>query len=171
MSDLPEEKEAAEVAAATLKIISPKVLASLLQEHSNNKTKVGEINGELAERLKHHKEFSNLNLKAFRVIATMNRMEPHERATFWDDLQVLQDIAHVELWRDQGHVGDLARMAEEERDAEAAAEMAAMEALVAENEKRLAKGIIELDPPPVGEQPRKSTRPAVGDAPGSYKLN
>ena len=84
-----------------------------------------------------------------------------------------RDIAHNELWRDQGHVGDLARMAEEQRDAEAAAEMAEMEARVAENTKTLEKGITPLDPvteaPP--PQPKRSTRPVGGDAAGTYKLN
>lgn len=176
MSELPEETEAAEHAAEVThaaKLIAPKVLSALLREHSQNKTKVGEINGSLAERIKHHKEHSNLNIKAFRIIAMMHRMESFDRDTFWDDLRALHDIAHDELWKDHGHVGDLARMAEEERDAEAAAEMAEMEARVAANTKAIEKGISELEPPAAEAPKRRSTRPSLtgGDAAGTYKLN
>ena len=148
------------------KQLSPLVLTALIQQAYRNKTKVGEINGELGERIKHHQEHSNLNAKAFRLISAMHRMEELKREGFWNALQLYHDIAERELWGD-GHAGDLVAMAKDGEPAPGPDEQAAQD-----NAVQLRKGLKILpaqeDAP---DGPKRPPRGAAGDAPGTFRVN
>jgi hypothetical protein len=150
--------------------IAPKVFVALVRAADRNKTEIGEINGELGERIKHHQENSNLNAKAFRIITAMHRMDELKRKAFWDALELYHDYASSDLWGD-GHVGNLVTMAEVEPDPDEAATEA--------NTAALRAGINELeqerradDPVPVEAKraaTRKPPKPA-GEAPGTFRV-
>lgn len=146
------------------KQVNSKVLIALLREGANKKAAVAELTGEFGERLRHHKEASNLNLKAFRIISTMNGMEELKRDAFWDALQLYYDMASTELW-DAGHVGDLVKdaAAPVDEDAEAAERNAAA----------IRDGISELpaDEAPTAPAPKRGRPKAGGNAPGTYRVN
>ena len=146
--------------------IAPKVFVALVKLADGNKTKIGEINGELGERIKHHQENSNLHAKAFRVVTAMHRMDELKRTAFWDALQLYHDFASSELWGD-GHLGNLVTMAEVDPD----------EAATEANTAALRAGIAELEEERFPDEPapaeakraRKPPRPA-GDAPGTFRV-
>lgn len=157
------------------KQISGEVLVALLREAQSAASRVAEINGSLGDRVKHHKEHSNLHTGAFAVIKKMARMEELKRDEFWAALSLYKDIADEKLW--DCHSGDLADMAaqsdvEDETDGDEGDEdVAAAE----RHEAALRRGISELpenadDSPKLGER-RRSKPKTRGGEPGTYKLN
>lgn len=143
--------------------INGKVLLALLKDHSNRKTKVAEINGELGERLLHHKEASNLHLGAFRLIAKLYRDADDKRKDFIAAFELYRDIIEESGGWPGEHAGDLADMAGERQEVDEDA------AAAERNADALQKGITELTPED-GPKP-KGRKPKGGDAPGTYRVN
>ncbi|MFO1150973.1 MAG: hypothetical protein U1E62_21570 [Alsobacter sp.] len=153
------------------KQISGEVLVALLREAQSAASRVAEINGNLGDRVKHHKDHSNLHTGAFAIIKKMARMEELKRDAFWAALSLYKDIADEKLW--DRHSGDLADMAVQSDDAEHEADEDVEAAK--RNEAALRRGISELpedadDAPKPGER-RRSKPKTGGGEPGTYKLN
>lgn len=158
------------------KQIAPSVLLALLKQAQSTKTANGEKTKALADRIGHHVEHSNLHRKAFAIVGQMDRMDEQDRENFWSALGLYVDIVREKKWDGEGHVGDLAKQAEEKATEEAAAVPArdAEEAKAsAENVKRLRRGVRQLAEKAgatVSPPPAPDAGPGLGDAPGTYKL-
>lgn len=97
-------------AQATVQAINANVLVQLVKSKSDNKVKIGEINGELGGRIRHHKELSGLDPIAYGVICKLDNKSEQDRAAILGNIQLYADMM-IEKGRWQKHLGDLAEQA------------------------------------------------------------
>lgn len=95
------------------KVISKTIFASLLREAGKVKEETSAIAGKFGERVQHHAENSNLDRKAFKIVAGLVRMKnPVDRDRTIQNLPLYLDLARECGFLPEEHVGDLADMAE-----------------------------------------------------------
>ena len=119
---------------------------ALVKEAQGVKSELSSISGDFGERLKAAQDNANLNLKAFRFICGMDRMDEMKRNALWDQLQLYHDFAQAERWGGD-HVGDLDKMARaaSSKDEDEGDEPEAVDTELAASLKN-AEGIGELAP-------------------------
>jgi hypothetical protein len=97
--------------------INANVLIQLVKTKSENKAKIGEINGELGASIKHHTELSGLDKAAFGFLCKLNGMKEQDRSQSLASLNLYADMmVEKRIWTE--HVGDLANMAEQASNAD-----------------------------------------------------
>jgi hypothetical protein len=96
---------------AKMQAVNADVLVQLVSTKADNKIKIGEINGELGGRVKHHVELSGLNKVAYGFICKLDGMTPSAREEALTCLDLYIDMMH-EKARWESHAGDLAAQAE-----------------------------------------------------------
>jgi len=146
------------------KLPSREVLKSLVLLAEQTKKKTSAATGELGARVKAQVEEGDLNAHAFRILAALHRMDELKRNATIDHLLAYIEIAQETIW-DDGHVGDLDKLARQEADDEEDAQAAADAAHVAKNVKALEKGISELPPEEAAASKKRS--PKVVGFPGA----
>ena len=93
------------------KQINANVLVQLIKTKAENKTKIGELNGEFGSQIKHHAEMSGLNKDAFGFVAKLNKMNEQNREACRASLSLYCDMM-IEKGVWSKHFGDLAAQAE-----------------------------------------------------------
>lgn len=121
---------------------------ALIGAHNANKAKHAKDNKAVADRFALAAENGNVHTKAAKLVASLVRMEELQRNDFLRHFDAYREWAEADLFSRNEHVGDLAEQAR----AKAAAEKADQdEKHVAENTKRLKKGMKQLAPEQSGQ--------------------
>ena len=163
----------------TTSITNPKQLIALAKAFNQTKSKIGSINGEIGERIAQAVENGNLHAGAFKFVCSLARKhekDEHKALEFWRQVLVYhEEFEKAGLFGEQ-HVGDLADMASGSGDEDTGDEDTG-DADAARNAKALKSGIGQLseedaafDDQTSGKPSRRSKNGAVGEAPGTYKL-
>lgn len=94
------------------KVVAKTIFSSLLRESKQVKEETSAIAGKFGERVQHHSEHSNLDKKAFKIVAGLVRMKnTAERDRTIQNLPLYIDLAREAGFLPEEHVGDLADMA------------------------------------------------------------
>lgn len=138
-----------------MKLIARKVLFALADLKHKTVTAVASANGTYAERIKDHKELSNLNSKMAGWLFWLDGLDPDKRNYHLGHFDAMRVMFEQDRWKDQPqHVGDMFdEMAADEEIQRAAAEAKekAAEQQQKDNVHRLQTGIKKLPDDETGE--------------------
>ena len=154
-----------------------KTFLACVKEINETKTRVGNINGALGDKLSQAKEAGKLQIAAAKHVSKLIRMDELDRDQFLEHVELgIAAVDKAGLW--PAHTGDLDKLArqreQEDKDA-AKQDKKSLDALgkeiAKENAAKVAKEIRKLEVVEGGKpEPKKRGRPAKAKAEGAEEF-
>ncbi len=154
-------QETAIMSEQSAKIVNEKQFVALIKAASEAKTRQSSISGDIGERLKHAAEDGGLHKGAFALVLKLHRWDEQKRDEFLRQFEIYCEMAENNGLFGEKHVGDLADMAADDPDADAADK----------NSKLLSKGIKRLEDSDDEFDDASSSKPSRRNAANKFEDN